>query len=1138
MSIRGREANMARVLCCPVATICEGKSPVHWTPLGAPSPTSAPIPRSFHTCVAWKQWLHVFGGLTENGCTTNELLLFDVQSGTWSTVGTPVFCKTEVPAAAGGTHGSTTGTATSPEGVKASNRATTDPEPVAMSATAPAPRCCHSAVLNAQNSRMLVFGGFSRDGDLRNDCWAFKFGQGWELLPAGGCLPSPRFGHSAILHDEVMFVFGGKCAVPEQPEPPPLTPTPSEPRSRTVSVLASAPFATRTPDLTPESATQGPPLLALHLSFARSDRSDAELVHSEGSDNDDGPAVDKEHLSADSEPGTPRSSGAASSLTVVQHKPLATASHRMEFSNELYAFDLRTQLWILVETTESSPFAPVGHSAMWVANDELYLFGGEYSNKRKSQRFLRYPLKGRLAARNSCVHPAKEGRLRRRVAGVFGITWTPVYAMVGTDGSFNLHKSLDTEQTLFTGQIVDSSTVLRVAEKKEPACFIVHLREKNQATSLCLSAVSDAETDEWIAAVQRVIATTKLTRVKPPQLGESLVRSRLNLCTRYAEFKHAHDVAVYSLLLQLRSLAECARRRNERLRGFFGMVDFTHRALPLFLYTRRFQQEGWQYCDGYLSALPSSGENSPLSPTRKAWQAPLPTSEKDSRLTITRQLQLSICKVIDEMYQSEDGIIDSVLRVMRRNEEYAHTLRLWRTQHEAEHKDVISFLQGPVETRRRQWEEQKEGLAIRCSIELQRIRNEMGAIMLAKTERQTALEATRTELNAAHAVTKEAIAELQRKLKLRMEEEQELQQKIDDNAVALAQLHDEYLGAVNVLTDAELTTHTAFTERTAALKAENVEISAIGATVQEEKTAVHALIVLLDSHVALAEQRVQECQGMLRRLNCRREILEKERGFKSNLQALREQLVQCDRDAASLASPIADLTRQLEVKESRDRELQNLLQQSRNFATELKTEGASLETVSQHWDHPLSDGQDVVVVGFQDESIIQEDIDDNKLRISQLQLARGELENKRDLIMENRERLIEKWKRRVLSYGQALAYTVSSELENLLPLYQCSELPDHPVFLEDITLFQLTLHALANELPEIWENNASPAMLSPSDQQSPEHDDGPTAAGTQRTPSPAEPAIILLQPFVLREPCRSGFPGIEAHCDDPCDSWF
>ncbi len=78
----------------------------------------------------------------------------------------------------------------------------------------PSARSFHSAVYDPANNRMIVYGG----EPLANDVWVLLNANGlggtptWTLLaPAAGALPSPRLGHSAVYDaaSNRMIIFGG-----------------------------------------------------------------------------------------------------------------------------------------------------------------------------------------------------------------------------------------------------------------------------------------------------------------------------------------------------------------------------------------------------------------------------------------------------------------------------------------------------------------------------------------------------------------------------------------------------------------------------------------------------------------------------------------------------------------------------------------------------------------------------------------------------------------------------------------------------------------------------------------------------------------------------------------------------------------
>ena len=62
------------------------------------------------------------------------------------------------------------------------------------------------------NNTMVIFGGFTTDGEPSNDVFKYHFLENkWERVnPECKELPSPRIGHSAVIYEDNMYVFGGK----------------------------------------------------------------------------------------------------------------------------------------------------------------------------------------------------------------------------------------------------------------------------------------------------------------------------------------------------------------------------------------------------------------------------------------------------------------------------------------------------------------------------------------------------------------------------------------------------------------------------------------------------------------------------------------------------------------------------------------------------------------------------------------------------------------------------------------------------------------------------------------------------------------------------------------------------------------
>jgi len=74
----------------------------------------------------------------------------------------------------------------------------------------PSSRDDHSAII--YEGSMVIFGGFSTDGERSNDVYRYYFKDNkWEKVSALGLdCPCPRAGHSAIVFGDSMVIFGGK----------------------------------------------------------------------------------------------------------------------------------------------------------------------------------------------------------------------------------------------------------------------------------------------------------------------------------------------------------------------------------------------------------------------------------------------------------------------------------------------------------------------------------------------------------------------------------------------------------------------------------------------------------------------------------------------------------------------------------------------------------------------------------------------------------------------------------------------------------------------------------------------------------------------------------------------------------------
>jgi N-acetylneuraminic acid mutarotase len=80
----------------------------------------------------------------------------------------------------------------------------------------PCPRSGHSAAY--ADGVMYVFGGKDCDSNKLNDLWSFNLkGNFWTpLLPTGGVVPCVRSGHSSCMYDGYLVIFGGIVEVTKE----------------------------------------------------------------------------------------------------------------------------------------------------------------------------------------------------------------------------------------------------------------------------------------------------------------------------------------------------------------------------------------------------------------------------------------------------------------------------------------------------------------------------------------------------------------------------------------------------------------------------------------------------------------------------------------------------------------------------------------------------------------------------------------------------------------------------------------------------------------------------------------------------------------------------------------------------------
>jgi N-acetylneuraminic acid mutarotase len=82
-------------------------------------------------------------------------------------------------------------------------------ENIELVGDSPSERTDHSLVI--YSGKLYIFGGF--DGKTRyNDLYKCNMQSKkfiWKKIDSEGAIPMSRFGHSAVVHEHSMFIFGG-----------------------------------------------------------------------------------------------------------------------------------------------------------------------------------------------------------------------------------------------------------------------------------------------------------------------------------------------------------------------------------------------------------------------------------------------------------------------------------------------------------------------------------------------------------------------------------------------------------------------------------------------------------------------------------------------------------------------------------------------------------------------------------------------------------------------------------------------------------------------------------------------------------------------------------------------------------------
>eukprot|EP01127_Copromyxa_protea_P003367 TRINITY_DN1318_c0_g1_i7.p1 TRINITY_DN1318_c0_g1~~TRINITY_DN1318_c0_g1_i7.p1 ORF type:complete len:1526 (-),score=243.36 TRINITY_DN1318_c0_g1_i7:2-4579(-) len=127
---------------------------------------SVPSPRQLHTAVSYKDKMYIYGGTshTKNKHFFGGIEVFDFVSQEWSKV--------------------------------------------VVTGAKPVNRHSHTALVYKDD--MWIFGGISKGDTLLNDVWRFNFVcQEWFRVDFSGDMPVARWGHSTVLYNNMMYIFGG-----------------------------------------------------------------------------------------------------------------------------------------------------------------------------------------------------------------------------------------------------------------------------------------------------------------------------------------------------------------------------------------------------------------------------------------------------------------------------------------------------------------------------------------------------------------------------------------------------------------------------------------------------------------------------------------------------------------------------------------------------------------------------------------------------------------------------------------------------------------------------------------------------------------------------------------------------------------
>jgi len=174
-----------------------------------------PSPRDAHAAVVHDDCMYVFGGY-DSKRYLNDFHRFHFDSARWSTVA----YGGGAPSPRGGhtavVHNNEMLVFGGCDGWNYFNdlfRYRFDSEqwlPVRVTGTAPGARSAPATVIHEEHQHMFVFGGYDGGRSL-NDLFRFSLATSeWAQVRCSGAPPSPRGGHTAVVHGNTMYAFGGK----------------------------------------------------------------------------------------------------------------------------------------------------------------------------------------------------------------------------------------------------------------------------------------------------------------------------------------------------------------------------------------------------------------------------------------------------------------------------------------------------------------------------------------------------------------------------------------------------------------------------------------------------------------------------------------------------------------------------------------------------------------------------------------------------------------------------------------------------------------------------------------------------------------------------------------------------------------